>query len=59
MKSREEAARKVEDLLKDGPSRTKKAWHFGYCELRELFDFIYEGEPENPKQFINDTYGAK
>lgn len=53
MKSRIEAARFAEKLMKDGPTVAKKAaWHFGKCELKELFDFIYEGKPKNYREEI-------
>lgn len=46
MKTREEAAKFAEELMKSGGSNEKKrCWHFGKCEVRELMDFIYGGPP--------------
>jgi hypothetical protein len=51
MKTREEAARFVERLMDEGVSQERKrAWHFGKVELRDLFDFIYEGPPTKPEE---------
>ena len=59
MKSRTEAVARIKKLLENGPSSKatpdfpgKKAWHFGYCELRELMDYIYGGEPKVDSQRI-------
>lgn len=29
------------------------AWHYGVLELRELMDFIYEGEPKSESEWVN------
>lgn len=51
MKTREESARFVEELMNHATDNPKKfAWHFGRIEVRELFDFIYDGEPQSEKE---------
>lgn len=40
-KTRAEFAAKVNDLMKNGATTAKSAWHFGSVELRELADWIY------------------
>ena len=56
MKTREEAARFAEKLMKEGVSGERKsAWHFGKVELRDLFDFIYEGSPTKPEEELFES----
>ena len=50
---RESAARFSEFLLKHGSGGVSQ-WHFGRCELRELLDFIYGGEPASKKERLNN-----
>lgn len=53
MKTREEAAKYVESLMEDGYlSKEKSAWHFGKVEIRDLFDFIWEGPPLDKKEEV-------
>jgi len=55
MKTREEAAKEVERLM-DWGSDKKKAmrgpWHFGKMEVRDLFDFIWEGPPQSKAEEV-------
>ena len=60
MKTREEAAKYVEYLMDRG-ARAKKAikgapWHFGKMEVRELFDFIWEGSPQSKEEEVFEPY---
>ena len=54
MKTREEAAKFAEKLMKDGvPDKENiRAWHFGRLEIRALFDFIYDGPPTSAKEEV-------
>lgn len=53
MRSREEAARFAEQLMSGGaPSDRKRAWHFGKVDLRDLFDFIYDGPPASKEEAL-------
>ena len=46
MKCRVDAAKYAEHLMGWGSEKPAgEAWHFGFQELRELMDFIYEGPP--------------
>jgi hypothetical protein len=49
MRTREEVARFIEaqfDAFGDGTIRPKnRKWHYGKQEVRDLFDFIYDGAP--------------
>jgi hypothetical protein len=62
IKTREEAARYIERQLdyKSGytVSVTKECWHYGKCELRDLLDFVYDGPPTSPQEFIRG-YGLR
>jgi len=57
IKSREEAARFIENQLdfdSDYKCKREKNWchHYGWQELRELMDFIYEGEPKSKEECL-------
>ena len=55
MKSREETVKFINDGTgyETVKSRNKGSqWHFGKQDLRELLDFIYEGEPEKETEKI-------
>lgn len=52
MKTREEAAKFAEYLMKWGCTAKKGAWHFGKMEVRELFDFIWEGPPQSKAEEV-------
>lgn len=58
MKDRSEAVKFIQSQMLESEtqcSRDKSGWHYGRQELRELLDFIYEGEPMNEsEQLIND-----
>lgn len=49
MRSRHEAAVYAENLMENGSKRKNSIkhppFHFGRCEIRDLFDFIYGGIP--------------
>lgn len=57
MKTRAEAVK----FLKNSTANDRKCTlsnklHFGLFELRELMDFIYEGEPLNESERIDKTH---
>jgi len=55
MKSRAEVVKLIESQLNgdtDSYDRKNGAHHYGYQELRELLDFIYEGKPSNIDEFL-------
>ncbi len=56
MKTREEAARFVEDQMKLPQTQDNLnkdgATHYGYQELRSLFDFLYDCEPQSEEEKI-------
>lgn len=55
MKSREEVARLVEKLFYEGvPEAGKTAFHFGYVEIHQLLDFIYDGPPKNEDECVRN-----
>lgn len=66
MKTRAEATAIANILLDEGldspvlslicPEHAAKKghqWHFGVLELRALMDYIYEGKPTNPSEYIH------
>lgn len=53
MRSRAEAVALIERQLEGEHSRDKpNTHHYGVQELRELMDFIYEGEPKTAGEVI-------
>ena len=54
MKSREEAVTLIQAQLEYGNAvlkeQKKRAFHYGYIELRELLNFIYESEPKKENE---------
>ena len=68
MKTRRETARFIENQLiterhYECKREKKTRHHYGWQELRELMDFIYEGEPKgaterlvNTSVYKNDNY---
>ena len=58
MKTRSEVVQFIQNQMLESETqctRDKSGWHYGRQELRELLDFIYEGEPLNEsEQLIND-----
>lgn len=53
MKTREEAARFVENIMRCGAHKGEYGkFHFGRCEIRELLDFIYDGPPKNKDEEV-------
>ena len=58
MKTRKEVARFIETQM--GPYykcrfEKGKAHHYGWQELRELMDFIYESEPLDDEKLLFDS----
>lgn len=57
-KARAETARFIEAQLKNldahGKVLHKSAWHYGYCELRALMDFMFSGEPKNEEDKLKN-----
>lgn len=47
MRTRKEAVELAKSQLNDFNRKDKQYWHYGYVELRELLDFIYESEPKD------------
>ena len=60
MKTREEVARFVEHQfnsdcackLNKGSEPAFSSWHYGRQDVRELLDFIFEGEPTTDQEKI-------
>jgi hypothetical protein len=55
MKTREEVVHLIKNQF-DGATPVyaqKLPWHYGYLELRELLDFIYDGPPTKPEEELN------
>ncbi len=51
MKDRAEVARLIEAQMECYTGEVPKARsHYGYVELRELLDYLYDGLPENTDQ---------
>ena len=53
MKSREEAVKLIILQMKEESPNShpmKGCWHYGFTDLRELLDFIYEGEPKTEEE---------
>lgn len=60
MKGREEVARFIEQQMgKYSPPKYTAGNHYGWQHARALMDFIYEGEPQNEKEFLNNPNGIK
>lgn len=61
MRTREEAARFVEQQFGDYICPRQKPFHFhiGMQEIRELMDFIYEGPPATDAEGITHPYPQK
>lgn len=60
MRSREDVAKFAADLI-DGTRETTGVKgdkvHFGLQEVRDLMDYIYEGEPQNEKEEVRPWIG--
>jgi len=70
MKSRKEAAKLINQQMswkENSPAQKENnknassanTWHYGLIELRELMDFIYNGEPKNSDQEIQKVPWCK
>lgn len=62
MKSRKEVARFIEEQLDFdsgyGTERYKDdRWHYGFQELRDLLDYVYEGVPKNQEEELHNKEG--
>lgn len=60
MKERKEVARFIERQMEgdDVDIGEKTKHHYGYVELRQLMDFVYEGLPRNSSEQLTTVHPA-
>jgi hypothetical protein len=56
VKPRNEAVRLILEQLGRYEKKVGQQHHYGRQELRELMDFIYEGEPQGPQEILKDNH---